>query len=92
MCKNGFRARPVVKNPNSVLDQINFLKKNKIFVHPECTNTIKELQAWKWAKDKKTGEYIDEPVDVFDDAMAALRYAIESERRKVKLHSGREVI
>ncbi len=90
--KAGYRARAVSKDPGSVNAQIDWLKKNKIFVHPECVNTIKELQAWKWAKDKKTGEYIDEPVEVFDDAMAALRYSIESERRNVKLFSGQEAL
>ena len=53
----------------------------KIFVDPSCTNTIKELQQWKWKKDEKTGEYLDEPVSVMDDAMAALRYGVEGWRK-----------
>ena len=53
----------------------------KIFVDPSCTNTIKELQQWKWKKDEKTGEYTDEPVAVMDDAMAALRYGVEGWRK-----------
>ena len=36
---------------------------------------------WKWKKDEKTGEYLDEPVPVMDDAMAALRYGIEGWRK-----------
>lgn len=46
-----------------------------------CVNTIKELQQWKWKKDERTGEYLDDPVPVMDDAMAALRYAIEGWRK-----------
>ena len=83
--KAGFRARGVDKggSAGSVKAQIDWLKQRKIFVHPHCTNTIKELQQWKWKKDEKTGEYYDEPVSFQDDAMAALRYGVEG-WRKVK--------
>lgn len=53
----------------------------RIFVHPQCVNTIKELQQWKWKKDDRTGSYLDEPVPVMDDAMAALRYGVEGWRK-----------
>ena len=45
-------------------------------------NTIKELQQWKWKRDERTGEYLDEPVPYQDDAMAALRYGVERWRKK----------
>ena len=89
----GFRAKPVEKEKNSVKGQIDWLKgivskdktvKRMIYVHPHCVNTIKELQQWKWKKDEKSGEYLDEPVPIMDDAMAALRYGIEG-WRKVKI-------
>ena len=90
----GYRAKGVDKggSQGSVKSQIDWLKgivdkkrvvKRMIYVHPHCVNTIKELQQWKWKKDDKTGEYLDEPVPVMDDAMAALRYGIEG-WRKVK--------
>lgn len=75
--KAGYRARPVKKEPGSVKAQIDFLKGRKIHIHPSCVNTIKEIQQWKWKKDPQTGLYIDEPVEYFDDAMAALRYGVE---------------
>lgn len=83
--KAGFRARGVDKggSTGSVKAQIDWLKQRKIYVHPHCVNTIKELQQWKWKKDDKSGEYLDEPVPFQDDAMAALRYGIEG-WRKVK--------
>lgn len=94
----GFRARGVDKGgaAGSVKAQIEWLKGSpdpkdkskviarKIFVHPSCVNTIKELQQWKWKKDERTGEYIAEPVSVMDDAMAALRYGIEGWRKQTK--------
>lgn len=83
--KAGFRARPVDKggSKGSVKAQIDWLKQRKIYVHPHCVNTIKEMQQWKWKKDERTGEYLDEPVPYQDDAMAALRYGVEG-WRKVK--------
>jgi phage terminase large subunit len=90
----GFRARAVKKEHTTEkkyqATQIDWLKgavskddaiQRKIYVHPSCTNTIKELQQWKWKKDEKTGEYLDEPVPFQDDAMAALRYGVEGWRK-----------
>ena len=73
--KSGFKAYGVKKGKGSVNAQIDWLKQRKIYIHPRCTNTIKEIQQWKWKKDEKTNAYMDEPVNIFDDAMAALRYA-----------------
>ena len=91
--KAGFKAKGVDKggSSGSVKAQIDWLKgivtkdktiKRMIYVHPHCVNTIKELQQWKWKKDDKTGEYLDEPVPFQDDAMAALRYGIEGWRKQ----------
>lgn len=85
--KEGYKAQGVKKEPNSVKAQIDHLKQHKIHIHPSCINTITEIQQWKWRKDEKTGEYLDEPVPFQDDAMAMLRYSIEQERRaKPKLN------
>ena len=85
--KAGYKAQPVKKEPNSVKAQIDYLQQHRIHIHPSCINTIKEIQQWKWRKDEKTGEYLDEPVPFQDDAMAMLRYSIEMERRvKPKLN------
>ena len=83
--KAGYRARGVDKggSAGSVKAQIDWLKQRSIFVHPHCINTIKEMQQWKWKKDERSGEYLDEPVPIMDDAMAALRYGVEG-WRKVK--------
>lgn len=62
--------------------QIDWLKQRKIYIHPSCINTIKEIQQWKWKKDKETNQYIDEPVDINDDAMAALRYGCTTQMQQ----------
>lgn len=82
-----YKARPVEKETRgkgSVRHQIDYLKGHKIFVHPSCVYTIKELQQWKWKKDEQLNIYLDEPVNIFDDAMAALRYGIEGQRKMRK--------
>jgi len=86
----GFNAKPVSKEKNSVKGQIEWLKgivsKNtvvnrRIYIHPDCVNTIKEIQQYRWKHDAKENVYLDEPVDFFDDHMAALRYGIERLRK-----------
>lgn len=79
--KAGYKARPCKKGPGSVQAQIDHLQQHKIHIHPDCVNTIKEASQWKWKKDQRSGLYLDEPVPFFDDAMAALRYSVEMERR-----------
>lgn len=83
-CKAGYKARPVKKEQGSVKAQIDYLKQHKIHIDGSCLNTIKEIQQWKWQKDKVSGQYTDEPVNIFDDAMAALRYCIEPYRQQNK--------
>ncbi len=93
----GFRAKPVVKEQSEkkyVCAQIDWLKgvvsksksiKRMIYVAPHCTNTIAELQQWRWRMDEKTGLYLDEPVPFQDDAMAALRYGVEGWRKRKRI-------
>lgn len=89
--KAGFRAVPVKKTQGSVRAQIDVLKGRKIFIHPSCVNTIKEIQQWKWKKDERSNTYLDVPTEIFDDAMAALRYAVEPLRRVTSFGVGRPV-
>lgn len=81
--KAGYRAKAVDKggSKGSVNAQIDWLKQRRIYVSPTCKNTLKELSSWKWKRDEKSGEYLDQPVPFFDDAMAALRYGVERWRR-----------
>lgn len=96
----GFRAKGVTKEHTTdkkyQAAQIDWLKgvvskerviHRMIYVHPSCVNTVKELQQWKWKKDERSGEYLDEPVPFQDDAMAALRYGTEGWRKpKARYH------
>lgn len=77
----GYSAVPVKKGSGSVREQIDWLKSHRIVIDSRCVNTISEIRSWKWVRDEKSGVYLDEPVSVNDDAMAALRYGIEGIRR-----------
>lgn len=79
--KAGYKARSVVKGAKSVNAQIDWLKGRMIHIHPSCVNLIKEMQQWRWKLDERSGEYLDEPVNEFDDAIAALRYGVEGWRK-----------
>lgn len=83
--KAGYQAQGVKKEAGSVKAQIDYLKQHMIHINGSCLNVIKEIQQWKWQKDNKTGLYLDEPVPIFDDAMAALRYSIEPYRRNNRI-------
>lgn len=74
------------KEPGCVNATIDWLKRRKILIHPQCINTIKEIQQWKWEKNKETGDWEDKPTPFFDDAMAALRYGVESWRKSAMVN------
>lgn len=78
--RHGLPTDPAVKGPDSVRAGIDYLRRHKIIVHPDCVNTVEELKGWKYREDRD-GNVLDEPVPFKDDAMAALRYAVEPWRR-----------
>ena len=71
------RIRASVKGPDSIIHGINILQQYHIFVDINCTEVITELQNYSWKKDRKTGEYINEPVDEFNHFLDSLRYSMQ---------------
>nr|DAP61134.1 MAG TPA: terminase large subunit [Caudoviricetes sp.] len=96
--KAGYKAEGVTKEKTTgqkyQATQIDWLKRRKIYIHPSCVNTMREIEQWKWKRDEQLGKYLDEPVPFFDDAMAALRYGVEGWRKPstVKLKTFKEGI
>ena len=78
--KAGYRALPCYKTSGSVSAEIDWLKQRKIHIHPDCQNTIREIQAWRWEQDSN-GHYTDTPTPMEDHAMAALRYGTQPWQR-----------
>ncbi|HEL2527380.1 TPA: PBSX family phage terminase large subunit [Streptococcus suis] len=65
------------KGPGSVMQGIQYILQYDIIVDERCVKTIEELENYTWKKDKKTNEYINEPVDSYNHCLDAVRYAIQ---------------
>lgn len=70
------RIRPAKKGADSVRAGIQKLQDYKIFIHPRCVNTILEFNNYIWSKDSN-GKSRNIPIDEWNHAMDALRYATE---------------
>lgn len=70
----GFNAQPAEKDVKLGIDVV---KRHKLHIIKTCTNTIKEIQLYRWKQDAQ-GNILDQPVKFNDHAMDALRYAIGS--------------
>lgn len=68
------RVNPSVKGKDSILNGITAIQEYKIYVHPDCKNTIMELSSYCWKKDKLDNG-INKPEDKNNHLMDAMRYA-----------------
>ena len=71
------RLTDAEKGPGSVMQGIQYIMQYDIVVDERCVKTIEELENYTWKKDKKTNEYINEPVDSYNHCIDAIRYAIQ---------------
>jgi phage terminase large subunit len=70
----GLNVHPAKKGPDSVRAGIQFLHSRPMAVTSRSVNLIKELRNYKWREDKN-GRVLNEPVDAFNHAIDAARYA-----------------
>jgi phage terminase large subunit len=77
---NGYRHNvlPVSKGRDSIVYGINLMNQNEIFVTSRSKNLIKELSNYTWMVDKE-GNKMNKPIDAFNHAIDAARYAITSQ-------------
>ncbi|HFI0026081.1 TPA: PBSX family phage terminase large subunit [Streptococcus suis] len=71
------RVIDALKGPGSVMQGIQYILQYDIIVDERCVKTVEELENYTWKKDKKTNEYINEPVDSYNHCLDAVRYAIQ---------------
>lgn len=71
------RIKACAKGPDSIVHGIQQLQQYSIVVHPSCSGIITELENYAWQKDKKSGEYINKPIDDFNHYIDALRYSLQ---------------
>ena len=74
---NGITILPAQKGPGSINRGIGYVQQQKISVTKRSTNLIKEYRNYTWITDKD-GKILNEPIDIMNHAMDALRYAIAS--------------
>ncbi|NOU68375.1 PBSX family phage terminase large subunit [Paenibacillus sp. LMG 31461] len=75
------RIRAAEKGQDSVINGIQYLQQYEIIVHKfRCPNVSMELSSYVWDQDK-TGRFLNRPIDDFNHAMDALRYAMEQIRK-----------
>ena len=75
------RVMSAEKGPDSIMAGIQFILQHDLIVDERCVKTVEELENYTWEKDRKTGEYINKPVDVFNHLLDAMRYGLEPFRR-----------
>lgn len=80
------RIMAAVKGPDSVKNGIDRLQRYDIIIDERCPKTKEEFENYTWVKDRKTGEYINEPVDMFNHHIDSIRYGTQNVMRK-KPHS-----
>src|SRR6266404_683524 len=78
------KVLPANKGAGSVLQGIQNVQAQWISVTKRSVNIIKEYRSYVWITDKD-GRVINEPVDIYNHAMDAGRYAMESLRPNKKV-------
>lgn len=74
--RNGVNIEATVKGKDSIIHGIQWIGQYELIVDERCYKVREELDNYTWKKDKKTGEYINEPVDTFNHTIDAIRYGL----------------
>lgn len=72
----GVNIEPTEKGKGSIIHGIQWIQQYELIVDERCYKVIEELENYTWKKDKKTGEYVNEPVDTFNHTIDAIRYGL----------------
>ena len=82
MKRAGFNMKGSIKGKNSIEEGIEFLKNYDIVIHPRCKGVIEEFRLYSYKQDKTTGQITPKLEDKHNHYIDALRYAVESMRKK----------
>lgn len=72
----GVNIDPCEKGKDSIIHGIQWILQYELIVDERCYKVKEELENYTWKKDKKTGEYVNEPVDTFNHTIDAIRYGL----------------
>lgn len=73
--QSGYNIRPADKGKDSILTGIQFINQHRLHVTKDSTDLIKELRNYTYITDS-TGAATNKPIDAFNHAIDALRYAV----------------
>ena len=76
----GWDIHPAVKGADSILWGLDVMRQYKLKVTKQSLNLIRELRNYTYAKDKE-GNYINKPIDGYNHAIDAARYAVSMMQR-----------
>lgn len=71
----GFNIKPCLKGKGSIKAGIDWIKRYKVKITKQSTNILKEIKSYKWKVDKDE-RVLDEPVDLNNHSIDAIRYAL----------------
>ena len=74
----GHNVLPVSKGRDSIVYGLNLINQNKVYVTSRSKNLINELRNYIWMMDKQ-GNKMNKPIDAYNHAIDAMRYAITSQ-------------
>ncbi len=83
ICRAGYNALPADK---SVKDGIDHCQRQKLMIHENSVNLIKEIKSYKW-KVNKDGITLDEPVKFMDHLMDMMRYGLYTHSTSVSTYN-----
>jgi len=73
----GVNIQPAQKGQGSINQGIAFMQDQRISVPKQSTNLIKEYRNYMWEVDRD-GKVLNKPIDMFNHAMDAIRYRMET--------------
>ena len=76
------RITGAVKGADSVKNGLDRLQRCDIIIDERCIKTIEEFENYTWKKDRKTGEYINEPIDTYNHHIDSIRYGVQAVMKK----------
>lgn len=74
----GHLVYPVKKGRDSINHGLSLINQNKIYITKQSKNLINELRNYTWMSDKQ-GNVLNKPIDAYNHAIDAMRYAITSQ-------------
>lgn len=87
------RIKPCEKGKGSVEDGIEFIRSfDKVIIHPRCTNTAKEFRLYSYKTDRNTEDILPVPLDDYNHAIDAIRYALEPAMKRRGLNLSPDVL